>query len=78
MGWLPAPSFEMMLTLTSHVVVKLLIFGIVFLSLFHWAHRFRFTLYDGLQVKHLNELIAVISYGTALIGTLIGAWVIFF
>ena len=27
------------------------------LSLFHWAHRFRYTLYDGLQIKHLNEVI---------------------
>jgi len=27
------------------------------LQLFQWAHRFRFTLYDGLQIKHLNELI---------------------
>ena len=29
------------------------------LSLFHWAHRFRYTLYDGLQIKHLNEVVAV-------------------
>lgn len=77
LGWLPSPSFEMMQSLTSLLVVKLLLFGIIFLSLFHWAHRFRFTLYDGLQVKHLNELIAVISYGSALIGTLFAAWVIF-
>ena len=35
------------------------------LSLFHWAHRFRYTLYDGLQIKHLNEAINASCYGGA-------------
>jgi fumarate reductase subunit D len=39
------------------------------LPLFHWAHRFRYTLYDGLQLKHLTALIAVLCYGAALVGT---------
>jgi len=47
------------------------------LSLFHWAHRFRFTLYDGLQVKHLNELIAILTYGSAIIGTLVAGYFLF-
>jgi fumarate reductase subunit D len=38
--------------------------------LFHWAHRFRFTLYDALQIKHLNELIVLLSYGAVLVGTI--------
>ena len=33
------------------------------LSLFHWAHRFRYTLYDGLQIKHLNGMINTLCYG---------------
>ena len=36
---------------------------------FHGAHRFRYTLYDGLQIKHLNELIAVLCYGGAIVGS---------
>ena len=39
------------------------------LSFFHWAHRFRFTLYDGLQLYHLNQLIAVLTYGLATLMT---------
>jgi fumarate reductase subunit D len=35
------------------------------LALYHWAHRFRYTLYDGLQLYHLNQLIAVLTYGVA-------------
>jgi hypothetical protein len=28
----------------------------------------RFTLYDGLQIKHLNELIVLVVYGAVLVG----------
>ena len=48
----------------------------VVLSLFHWAHRFRHTLYDGLQIKHLNEVIALLSYGLAVVGTVAAAYLI--
>jgi fumarate reductase subunit D len=46
------------------------------LSLFHWAHRFRHTLYDGLQIKHLNEVIALLSYGAAVVGSVATAYVL--
>ena len=46
------------------------------LSLFHWAHRFRYTLYDGLQIKHLNELINAVCYGGAVVGTLVAAYLL--
>jgi fumarate reductase subunit D len=38
--------------------------------LFHAAHRFRFTLYDGLQLRRFATPIAVLCYGTALVGSL--------
>ena len=40
------------------------------LCFFHWAHRFRYALYDGLQLYHLNQLIAVLTYGIAVALTL--------
>ena len=46
------------------------------LPLFHWAHRFRFTLYDGLQIKHLNELINIFCYGGAVLGTVLAAYLV--
>jgi len=52
-----------------HSLVRLYLFVLVSLPLFHWAHRFRYTLYDGLQLKHLTALIAVLCYGTAFIGS---------
>ena len=70
LGWIDAPSHQNLLTLAKYPLTRLILFAVISLSLFHWAHRFRFTLYDGLQLKHLNELIAVLCYGGAILGTL--------
>jgi fumarate reductase subunit D len=69
LGWLNAPSYERMLALFRHPVTRLYLLVLCSLPLFHWAHRFRFTLYDGLQIKHLNELINILCYGAAILGT---------
>ena len=54
----------------------MLLFVLCSLSLFHGAHRFRYTLYDGLQIKHLNEVINSICYGGAVLGTLVAAYLL--
>ncbi len=69
LGWLPPPDYEYLLTLISHPLVRLGAFVLCALSLVHGAHRFRYTLYDGLQIKHLNELINLLCYGGAIAGT---------
>jgi fumarate reductase subunit D len=74
LGWIEAPSYEGLLTLVKHPLIRLYLFGLISLSLFHWAHRFRFTLYDGLQLKHLHTLIAVLCYGGAMAGTLVAGY----
>ena len=68
LGWLPAPSYAHLVALVHPVVVKLAFWVFTVLSLLHWAHRFRYTLYDGLQVKHLNEVINLLCYVCALVG----------
>ena len=73
-----APRYEASLALARHPLTRLYLFGLISLSLFHWAHRFRFTLYDGLQLKHLDQLIAVLCYGSAIFGTLAAGYVLFF
>jgi fumarate reductase subunit D len=69
MHWVAPPSYEHLATLVRLPLVRLYLFVLCSLPLFHWAHRFRYTLYDGLQVKHLNEVINVLCYGGAVIGT---------
>lgn len=70
LGWLSAPTHDHLLGLLRHPITRVLLFLFCVLSLFHAAHRFRYTLYDGLQIKHLNELINLVCYGGAIAGTI--------
>jgi len=74
LGWLEAGSRAGLVELVTSPLVRLFLFALVTLCLFHWAHRFRFTLYDGLQLHHLNELIAVLTYGVATVSTLVAGY----
>ncbi len=76
LGWIEAPGYRSLLKLAAHPLARLALFAVCSLALFHGAHRFRFTLYDGLQIKHLNELIAVFCYGGALAGTALAAYIL--
>lgn len=76
LGWLEPPSYAQMLAVLANPLTRLVLLGLCVLSLFHWAHRFRHTLYDGLQIKHLNEVIALASYGAAVIGSVVAAYLL--
>ncbi|MFY9607335.1 MAG: fumarate reductase subunit FrdD [Blastocatellia bacterium] len=76
LGWLDPPSYQSTLALFRRPLTRLVLFVLCSLPLFHWAHRFRFTLYDGLQIKHLNEVINVLCYGGAVIGTAIAGYLL--
>lgn len=76
LGWLPATTYEQLRALALHPITRVVLFGVCMLSLFHWAHRFKYTLYDGLQVQHLNELINTFCYGGAVVGTIVAGYVL--
>ena len=76
LGWQSAPSYDQMRALLGNPLVAAVFVSLCVLSLFHWAHRFRHTLYDGLQIKHLNEVIAIVSYGVALAGSAAAAYLL--
>ena len=76
LGWVEGPAYDSVKTVLLHPLVRTAAFFLVSLSLFHWAHRFRFTLYDGLQLKHLFQLIAVICYGGALVGSVVTGYIL--
>jgi fumarate reductase subunit D len=76
LGWLHAPTYERMLSLLRMPLVRVYLFVLCSLPLFHWAHRFRYTLYDGLQVKHLNEVIFTVCYGGAVLGTALAGYLL--
>jgi fumarate reductase subunit D len=62
-------------SLFGHPLVKLYFFVLISLPLYHWAHRFRYTLYD-LGVKGMRQLIAVLCYGSAVVGTIATLWIL--
>ena len=76
LGWLSTPSYEHMLALVRNPLVKIYLLVLCSLPLFHWAHRFRYTLYDGLKVKHLNEVIFTFCYGAAAVGTVFATYLL--
>ena len=76
LGWTEVHTHAGLRDLTGNLLLRLVLFGFITLSLFHWAHRFRYTLYDGLQLYHLNVLIATITYGIASILALVAAYVV--
>jgi fumarate reductase subunit D len=76
LGWIDAPGREDLLAVLGHPLARASVFLLCMLSLFHWAHRFRYTLYDGLQIKQLDELINLFCYGGALVGSITAAWLL--
>jgi fumarate reductase subunit D len=75
LGW-AAPSYEHLYALLRHPLTRIYLFVLCSLALCHGAHRFRYTLYDGLQIKHLNELINFLCYGGALVGSVMAAYLL--
>jgi fumarate reductase subunit D len=74
LGWLGEPSYDNLLALLHNPLTRIYLFILCTFALFHAAHRFRFTLYDGLQIKHLNEVINPLCYGGAIVGALLAAY----
>jgi len=76
LGWLTAPGHDYLASVVSHPVTLLVLFGLCVLALFHWAHRFRYTLYDGLQLKRYRVPIGILCYGSAVAGSVVAALVL--
>ena len=57
------------------IIVKLVLFGVIALPFFHWAHRFKFTLVD-VGLRKISTLLAVLCYGSAIAATVLTAVVL--
>ena len=75
LGWLSWPDHESLVALVGNPLTVLVLFGVFVLLLVHSAHRFRYTLYDGLQLK-ARRAIAVLCYGGAFAGSVASAVVL--
>jgi fumarate reductase subunit D len=68
LGWLDPPDYQQLRALLGNPLTFVVLLGVFVLLLVHSAHRFRYTLYDGLQVKK-KRTVAVLCYGTAIVGS---------
>ena len=75
LGLVSSPDHGQLLGLVQHPLAKVYLFVLISLPLFHWAHRFRFTLVD-LGLKPLGGVIAIGSYGAAMAGTVWCGWIL--
>ena len=76
LGLLDAPDHEHLLPIVHNPLTKLVLFGVCVSALFHWAHRFRFTVEHGLKLGRFDAVIALCCYGTAALGSAVAAWVL--
>jgi fumarate reductase subunit D len=68
-------TYDSIHAFAAHWLGKLIIFGIILLSLWHSAHRLRVTLFDfGLRA---DDLAAVILYSMATLGTIMTLFYLF-
>ncbi len=75
-GWVGESfGYNRLLALVSHPVSRLYLFVLISLPLFHWAHRFRFTLIE-LGLKGGRRAVAIACYGSAMVGAILTAVVL--
>jgi fumarate reductase subunit D len=60
------PSHAHLEGLVRSWFTRIALFALIVPMLVHAAHRFRYTVYDGLQVKH-KVLVALACYGGAMV-----------
>jgi len=70
LGWLPGSA-----EIFQSWIVRLYLFVLISLPLYHWAHRFSFTMSD-LGLRPIRKPLAILCYGSAIAGTVVTAWVL--
>jgi len=76
LGLLAPPDHAQLSAVLRHPLVRAGLLVLCVLSLLHWAHRFRYTLFDGLQLMRLRKPINLLCYGAAAAGSVWAAIVL--
>ena len=76
LGWLDAPDYDKIHGLLTNPLTRLVLLALCGLSLIHFAHRLRFALLDGLQIRRYDPIIATACYGLALVGAAVATWLL--
>ncbi len=68
----PAEDYQHIHQIVSFWPVRVVLFFVIFLALFHCAHRIRHILMD-LGLRAASRTVTVACYGSALVGTVVAA-----
>jgi fumarate reductase subunit D len=74
LGWVAVPTYDHMLAVLGNPLVRLVLFGLAFLALFHAAHRIRHTLHDALRIS--GGLVTALCYGAAAVASVVAAYLL--
>ena len=69
LGWFDPPGYDHLHAVVRSPLTFVVLLGLFVLMLVHSAHRFRYTLYDGLQLKR-KRTVAALCYGAAVVGSI--------
>jgi fumarate reductase subunit D len=72
-GWLPhdALSYARVVHVVHNPLVKVYLWGLVSLPLYHWAHRFRYIVRHQFGIEAGARTVAFACYGIAVAGTVL-------
>ena len=74
--WVEAPDYGHLLAVLRNPLTRLGLLGICALALVHAAHRLRFTVEHGFQLRRYDPIIATVCYGGALAGAVAAAYLL--
>jgi fumarate reductase subunit D len=77
LGLLAPPDHAGLAALLGHPLVAILLLGLCVLALLHWAHRFRYMLFDGLQLERMRTPISALCYAAVLAGSVWAGFALF-
>jgi fumarate reductase subunit D len=78
LGWIEPPDHTDLDAVLRHPLTRIVLLGLCVLALVHWAHRFRYTLHEGLQLGRVDSQVAAVCYGLALVGSVAAVNLLFF
>jgi len=68
-GWIPTEEFR---ELVQHPLTRLYLLVVISLSMFHWAHRFRHSVFPP-DPKWIATLGSIMCYGSAIVVSMLAA-----
>jgi fumarate reductase subunit D len=77
LGLFSSPDYGHLAAVLRFPLTRLGLLAVFTLALVHGAHRFRYTLQDGLRLRRYDGVIATVCYGGALVGTAAAAYLLF-